>query len=149
VPSAYFRAGVIVVVRGAGRRVLAFERAAPRGQWQLPQGGIHQGEAPLDAAWRELEEETGLGRSHVRHADEHPVWTVQEWPPEVVRSGRRLGQVHRWFFFDVIDGDVEPVPDGDEFVAWQWVDPAWLVDQIVAFKRASYEQALGRAELPR
>jgi putative (di)nucleoside polyphosphate hydrolase len=149
VPSAYFRAGVIVVVRRADERVLAFERAEPRGQWQLPQGGIHADEPPLDAAWRELEEETGLGTAQVRHAGEHPTWTVQEWPPDVARSGRRLGQVHRWFFFEVIDGDVEPVPDGDEFVAWRWVEAGWLVDQIIEFKHASYEQVLGCGELRR
>ena len=141
--SAHFRAGVIVVVRRPDGCVLAFERAVPRGQWQLPQGGILVGEPPAQAAWRELLEETGLGPDHVRHVDEHPEWTVQAWPPEVC-TGRRLGQVHRWFFFDVTDELVEPVPERRELVDWRWVEPAWLVEQIVAFKRASYEQVLGR-----
>jgi putative (di)nucleoside polyphosphate hydrolase len=141
VTSAHFRAGVIVVVRRPDGRVLAFERAAPRGQWQLPQGGIRADETPEQAAWRELHEETGLDDAHVRHVSVHPDWTVQEWPPHV-RTGRRLGQVHRWFLFDVLSDDVQPVPDGDEFVAWRWAEPEWLVDQIVDFKRASYEHVL-------
>jgi putative (di)nucleoside polyphosphate hydrolase len=141
VASAHFRAGVIVVVRRPDGRVLAFERAYPRGQWQLPQGGIRADETPERAAWRELREETGLDKAHVRHVAEHPQWTVHEWPANV-RTGRRLGQVHRWFLFDALSDDVEPVPDGNEFVAWRWAEPEWLVDQIVDFKRPSYEQVL-------
>ena len=139
--SAQFRAGVIVVVRRADGAVLAFERAAPRGAWQLPQGGIEEGESPLQAAWRELGEETGLGPSDVRHVHELESWTVQAWP-EGVQRGRRLGQVHRWFVFEAPD-DVVPVPDGHEFVDWRWVEPAWLVDHVVEFKRSSYRAALG------
>ena len=140
--SAHFRAGVTVVVRRGDGRVLAFERAEPRGQWQLPQGGIGVGETPEQAAWRELLEETGLGPADVRHTSEHPHWTLQEYPPDV-RTDRRFGQVHRWFFFDVQRADVEPVPDGDELVDWRWVEPSWLVAHVVEFKRQSYEQVLG------
>ena len=132
---------MILVVRRADGMVLAFERVAPRGSWQLPQGGIEEGESPLDAAWRELAEETGLGPAHVRHVDELERWTVQAWPAHL-RRGKRLGQVHKWFVFDAPD-DVAPVPDGHEFVDWRWVEPWWLVDHVVDFKRPSYEQSLG------
>ena len=56
----HFRAGVVIVVRRDDGRVLAFERVDAPGQWQLPQGGVESREDPLDAAWRELAEETGL-----------------------------------------------------------------------------------------
>jgi putative (di)nucleoside polyphosphate hydrolase len=140
VSSAQFRAGVIVVVRRADGAVLAFERAADPGSWQFPQGGIEQGEEPIEAAWRELYEETGLDATQVRHVHELPIWTVQEWPA-TVRRGRRLGQVHRWFVFEAPD-DVTPVPDGHEFVAWRWVDPQWLADHVIDFKQPSYRAAL-------
>lgn len=132
----------MIVVRHADGRVLAFERADLPGQWQLPQGGLERGEQPLEAAWRELTEETGLGPDDVELIDEHDDWTVYEWPPEVVGRGDRLGQVHRWFFFRTIDGGAEPTPDGREFSAWRWADVPWLVGQVIAFRRRGYERML-------
>jgi putative (di)nucleoside polyphosphate hydrolase len=143
VGSRHFRAGVVVVVRRGDGWVLAFERADQPGQWQLPQGGIEDGELPLDAAWRELGEETGLGPAEVELTGEHPEWVVYEWPPEVVAGGRRLGQAQRWFFFRLRDESVEPAPDGREFTAWRWAEPPWLIDQVVGFRRPAYEAVLG------
>ena len=74
--------------------------------------------------------------------DELPDWTVYEWPRHALDS-KRLGQAHRWFFFDVVDASIEPSPDGTEFSTWQWVEPEWLVDHVVAFRRSSYRRALG------
>lgn len=137
----HFRAGVVTVVRHPDGRILAFERVDLPGQWQLPQGGLHEGESPLDAAWRELREETGLGPEHVRLTGERDEWTVYEFPEEV-RIGRRRGQVHRWFEFEALDGAIEPVPDGREFRAWRWVEPEWLIDAVAPFRRAAYEKML-------
>ena len=131
-----------MVVRRADGMVLAFERADQRGEWQLPQGGLSRGETPVEAMWRELGEETGLGPEHVELVGEPSAWTVVEWPREVVGSGGRLGQVQQWFELQVRDGDVRPTPDGREFRAWRWVEPAWLVANIVPFKQASYRRAL-------
>lgn len=142
VPGHHFRAGVVAVVRRSDGRVLAFERADRPGEWQLPQGGIELGETPAQAAWRELEEESGLTPAEVELVGEHPQWVPMPWPPEIVGDGPRLGQVHRWFEFRVRDDDVEPKPDGREFRAWRWVEPAWLVEHVVAFRRPSYAQVL-------
>jgi putative (di)nucleoside polyphosphate hydrolase len=138
-----FRAGVIAVVRRGDGQVLAFERADQPGQWQLPQGGLERGEGPVDAAWRELAEETGLGPEDVELTGEPSEWIVAEWPPEVVGDGARLGQIHRWFEFRARDDAIEPRPDGREFQAWRWVAPGWLVDHVVAFKRPAYRRVLG------
>jgi putative (di)nucleoside polyphosphate hydrolase len=140
-PGPHFRAGVVTVVRRADGRVLVFERVDHPGQWQLPQGGIEPGERPVDAAWRELGEETGLGPDHVRLVAESPDWTVYEYPPELA-VGNRLGKVHRWFTFEVFDDDVRPVPDGREFGAWRWVEPSRLVTEVAEFRRPSYEKML-------
>lgn len=140
--SRHFRAGVVAVVRRADGQVLAFERADVPGSWQLPQGGLKTGEEPLVAAWRELGEETGLGPEDVELTGEHPGWVLYEWPPEVVADGARLGQVQRWYFFRPRGDDVEPTPDGREFTDWRWVETAWLVDHVAAFRRPAYEAAL-------
>ena len=72
--------------------------------------------------WRELWEETGLSRPDVRLVNSRPHWTLYEWPADM-RTSERIGQAHRWFFFEPIDADIVPRPDGSEFVAigggWQ------------------------------
>jgi putative (di)nucleoside polyphosphate hydrolase len=140
-PSANFRAGVVAVVTNSRDEVLAFERSDVPGAWQLPQGGIDLGEAPDDAAWRELGEETGLGPSDVELIGTHPTWMVYEFP-EHVRSDKRLGQAQRWYFFRVLSDDVEPTPDDVEFVAWRWVDRRWLVEHVVGFRSDVYRAVL-------
>ena len=148
VTGQYFRAGVVIVVRHPDRaRILAFERADVSGGWQLPQGGLERGEEPIAAAWRELMEETGLGENDVIAGAEHPEWVAYEWPEDVAREhghdGRRRGQVQKWFLFDAVHGDIDPVPDGTEFVAWQWVEPGWMIANVVDWRRPAYERVLG------
>lgn len=130
------------MVRRADGQVLAFERLAIPGSWQLPQGGIERGESPTQAVWRELAEETGLTTSHVRLVGEHDGWTTYQVPASQLNP-QRLGQTHRWFFFDIMDPTVEPTPDGAEFGAWTWITPSALVDVVVEFRKASYKLVLG------
>jgi putative (di)nucleoside polyphosphate hydrolase len=133
---------VVAVIEREDRTILAFERADVPGSWQLPQGGIEPGEEALDAVWREIKEETGLGPTDVTLVGEHTEWVAYEWPPEV-RAGRKgIGQVQRWFTFRVVDPDVVPQPDGTEFMAWRWVDRRWLVDNVVPFRSPAYERVL-------
>jgi putative (di)nucleoside polyphosphate hydrolase len=150
----HFRAGVVIVVRHSDRRqVMAFERSDSPGSWQLPQGGLIDDEEPVEGAWRELLEETGLDDRHVVARAEYPDWVAYEWPkdyagkpraskPGDAARGHRRGQVQKWFLFDVLTDDVQPVPDGTEFVAWKWVDPAWLVEHVIDWRRDAYRRVL-------
>lgn len=140
--SANFRAGVVAVVRNSSDEVLVFERSDVPGAWQLPQGGVDVGEAPGDAIWRELGEETGLGADDVDLVAEHAEWVVYEFPAEVRRDGKRLGQAQRWYTFRVKADVVVPTPDQVEFVNWQWVRADWLVDHVVEFRREAYRRVL-------
>jgi putative (di)nucleoside polyphosphate hydrolase len=143
----YFRAGVVIVVRHPDlEHVMAFERVDARGSWQLPQGGMNEGEQPVEAAWRELEEETGLGDQHVDVLAEYPEWVAYEWPEELRKSKAnrrdRLGQVQRWFLFNALSPDIVPTPDGSEFVDWKWVTPGWLIDHVPEFRHEAYARVL-------
>jgi putative (di)nucleoside polyphosphate hydrolase len=142
-PKPHFRAGVITAVRRSDGQLMAFERADLTGEWQLPQGGIETGETAEQAAWRELREETGLGRRDVTLVDQHATWTVYEWPTEM-RTSPRLGQVHRWFFFDAVNDSITPQPDGSEFIDWRWMPADELIDRVVEFRKEPYRQVLGR-----
>jgi putative (di)nucleoside polyphosphate hydrolase len=140
--SPHFRAGVVIVIRGLDDRLMAFERADVPGHWQLPQGGLEPDEEPLQAAWRELAEETGLGPDDVMAVAEYPGWVLYEYPPELKSKKNRLGQAHRWFLFDALRPDIQPKPDGDEFTAWQWVTREWMLENAVGFRRPGYELVL-------
>lgn len=152
-----FRAGVVMVVRREDGTILACERADAPGSWQLPQGGIDPGESPVEAAWRELGEETGLSSNDVRLVSELPDWIVYEWPTELRRATRKFGdsvrgQAQKWFLFGVIpsaahsggDDHVEPRVDGREFRAWAWKDPHHLVDDVIEWRRDAYRRAFSR-----
>jgi len=142
--SAHFRACTVAVIKRADGLVLAFERLDHPGSWQLPQGGLVTGEAWEAGAWRELEEETGLGHADVRLVGEHPRTVCYQFPGRV-RSRRpdRLGQATRWFFFEPRIDPLIPQPDQREFGDWRWFERVDLIDQIVDFKRDAYAEVLG------
>lgn len=142
-----FRAGVVMIVRREDGRVLAGERVDAPGSWQLPQGGLDAGEAPLDAAWRELEEETGLSSTAVRLVSELPEWIAYEWPDglDVAKFGKAVrGQIQKWFLFGVVDDSVVPTVDGREFRDWTWMDPHQLIETVISWRREAYQRAFSR-----
>ncbi|MFF0947209.1 RNA pyrophosphohydrolase [Rhizobium leguminosarum] len=117
--------------------------------WQMPQGGIDKGEYPLDAAYRELYEETGI--KTVTLLAEARDWIHYDLPPALIGIGLRgkfRGQTQRWFAFR-FDGDdneiaINPPPGGHEpeFDAWEWKPMRQLPGLIVPFKRAVYDQVV-------
>lgn len=117
--------------------------------WQMPQGGIDDGEKPLNAAIRELYEETGM--RNVTLLAEARDWIHYDLPPHLLGvglKGKFRGQAQRWFAFR-FDGneseiEINPPPTGNhpEFDAWDWKPMESLPDLIVPFKRGVYEQVI-------
>lgn len=111
-------------------------------QWQMPQGGIDEGETPLVAAWRELYEETGLTQNSVQLIAESDDWLCYTFP-EWVKTRPFLGQCQKWFLFrlNTPTGDFkfDCNPDEIEFNAFQWVDIDKIADMVVPFKKHVYQ----------
>ena len=138
----HLRVGVVAAVRRSDGRLLAFERSDLSGEWQLPQGGVEADETLEQAAWRELHEETGLDHEQVALVGEYEGWTAYVWP-DTMQKGDRIGQAHRWFFFEPIVDPLVPAPDGTEFSDWKWMKPAKLIKSVVEFRQQPYRQVLG------
>jgi putative (di)nucleoside polyphosphate hydrolase len=117
--------------------------------WQMPQGGIDEGEDPLEAAYRELYEETGM--KTVTLLAEASDWINYDLPPHLIGiglKGKFRGQTQRWFAFR-FDGNeseiaINPPPGGHEpeFDQWEWKAMEDLPGLIVTFKRAVYEKVV-------
>ncbi|MDF1599281.1 RNA pyrophosphohydrolase [Mesorhizobium sp. YIM 152430] len=144
--------GIMVLNRDGlvwvGRRIAEpdGEMAGAAQLWQMPQGGIDAGEDPLEAARRELFEETGM--KSVSLIETAPDWINYDLPPHLVGvalKGKYCGQTQRWFAFRFEGSDdeiaIDPPRGGHmaEFDAWDWKPMADLPDLIVPFKRGVYE----------
>ncbi len=112
------------------------------GIWQLPQGGIDDGEDPRAAVLRELREEIGTDRAEI--IAEHPDWLSYDLPPHLlgrVLGGRYRGQRQRWFALRFTGSDHDIRLDLDphpEFDAWKWLPLAELPQQAASFKQPIY-----------
>jgi putative (di)nucleoside polyphosphate hydrolase len=113
--------------------------------WQMPLGGIDDGETPAEAALRELEEETGTDKARViREMDE---WLTYDLPPHllgVALHGRYRGQKQRWIAmrFTGTDKDIDIETAEPEFAAWKWLALEALPRLIVPFKRDTYSKVI-------
>lgn len=119
--------------------------------WQMPQGGVDKGEDPVDAALRELWEETGVTRDLVEIIAETEGWLPYDLPHDLVPNiwkGRFRGQEQKWFLVRFLGSDdqVNIETEHPEFSEWRWQPSDELVDKIVPFKREVYARVLEEFE---
>lgn len=110
--------------------------------WQMPQGGIDEGEDPRTTALRELEEEIGTSKAEI--IAESRNWLTYDLPPELVGKvwkGRYRGQTQKWFAMRFLgeDSDINLETAHPEFCAWRWERLEHLPNLIVPFKRKLYQ----------
>lgn len=150
-PGKGYRPCVGIALFARDGRVFLGKRASrgvvPQYSWQLPQGGIDRGESPIDAAFRELYEETSI--KSATPIGEVPGWLHYDLPGDLASwRGRYRGQAQRWFAFrfegEEGEIDVAHPPDGHtmEFSTWRWESLPAIAEVVVPFKRAVYEHVI-------
>lgn len=113
--------------------------------WQMPQGGMDEGESPEEAVMRELTEETGVRSARI--IGEVPGWLTYDLPEHLIGrawGGKYRGQKQKWFAlrFDGADDeiDISGIGHAAEFDLWRWEKLERLPELVIPFKRKVYEQ---------
>ncbi len=139
----------VMLVNGEGRVFVGQRIDSKEGDaWQMPQGGIDDGEELHPAALRELEEETGVTADLVTILAESREEYLYDLPDNLIGKlwgGRYRGQRQRWLLVRFNGADEQIRLDAHshpEFLAWRWVEPEQLPDLIVPFKKRVYRQVV-------
>ena len=143
----YRPAAGVMLLNSEGKVFVAQRLDSSLEAWQMPQGGLDEGEDPHAGALRELEEETGIRPSLVEIIARCPTELTYDLPDNLVGKlwkGRWRGQRQTWFLcrFTGRDDDIDIVTAEPEFRAWKWAEPEELPAMIVPFKKQLYEQVL-------
>tara|TARA_Y100001970_G_scaffold283709_1_gene399585 strand:- start:1096 stop:1566 length:471 start_codon:yes stop_codon:yes gene_type:complete len=140
------RTGVGVVVLNKKNQVFVGKRKDnPKKHWQMPQGGVDQGETYLDAMKRELSEETSI--KNIEILKEVNGWTEYELPDYLlgkIWKGKYRGQKQKWFIVRFLgtDKEINLKTNHPEFIDWKWIETQDLPSVIVHFKKKLYENLL-------
>ncbi len=140
------RIGVGAIVLNNENKVFVGKRKDnPIDKWQMPQGGVNEGEELIEAMKRELKEETGI--KNIRILKEINGWSEYELPANLLGKiwrGKYRGQKQKWFIVRFIgkDNEINLNTGRPEFIEWQWIDVERLTGVIVDFKKKVYQELL-------
>jgi len=139
-----YRNGVGIVVLNSENKVFVAKRIDnPKNFWQMPQGGVDEGEDLLNAAYRELKEETSI--FNVKLIKEIEDWTQYDLPSKligIIWKGRYKGQKQKWFIFKFLGNDTEIniKTKNPEFLDWKWIEIGKITEIVVDFKKEVYQK---------
>tara|TARA_Y100001960_G_C14521333_1_gene751441 strand:- start:43 stop:525 length:483 start_codon:yes stop_codon:yes gene_type:complete len=132
----------ILLVHPNGK-IFVGERIDAPGNWQMPQGGIEFGENPINAAKRELVEETGIKTvKYIATSRKIHKYDLPEKYRKISWDGRYLGQSQIWtaFHFLGTEKEINLVHSEPEFSNWKWTNPDQAISEVVDFKQAIYQE---------
>tara|TARA_Y100000996_G_C22472773_1_gene622850 strand:- start:267 stop:743 length:477 start_codon:yes stop_codon:yes gene_type:complete len=138
------RKGVGIIVLNKDNKVFVAKRIDnPKNFWQMPQGGINEGEESLTAAFRELKEETSIKKVELIKEIEGTI--TYELPKHllgVIWKGRYKGQKQKWFLMRYLgnDEEINIRTKKPEFLEWKWVDIESITEIVVDFKLHVYRE---------
>lgn len=142
-----YRPNVGIIICNAKNEVFWGKRIREH-SWQFPQGGLKPGETPECAMYRELQEEVGLSRHHVKVLGRTRDWLRYDVPEQWVRRdwrGNYKGQKQIWYLLRLVGRDCDVhlrASEKPEFDAWRWNDYWVPLESVIEFKREVYLQAL-------
>ena len=138
-----YRVGVGIIVLNKENKIFVAKRIDnPKGFWQMPQGGVDEGEDFLSAAYRELEEETSI--KNVELITEIDEITTYELPNHLlgkIWKGKFKGQKQKWFLMRHLgsDNEININTSKPEFFEWKWIELDSITKIVVNFKLNVYK----------
>ena len=138
------RSGVGIVVLNKENKVFVAKRIDnPKNFWQMPQGGVDEGEDFLKAAYRELEEETSIKNVElVKELDGTITYELPDRLLGLIWKGKYRGQKQKWFLMRFVgsDSEINIKTKHPEFLEWKWVELDKITDLVVDFKLHVYRE---------
>ena len=138
------RSGVGIVVLNKENLVLIAKRIDnPKNSWQMPQGGVDDGEDFLKAAYRELEEETSVKSVElIKELDGTITYELPDRLLGIIWKGKYKGQKQKWFLMKFV-GDEKEInikTKNPEFLVWKWIELDQITEVVVDFKLHVYKE---------
>ena len=138
------RSGVGIVVLNEKNKVFVARRIDnPKDFWQMPQGGVDEGEDFLKAAYRELKEETSIKNVElIKELDEILTYELPDHLLGIIWKGKYRGQKQKWFImrFTGEDKEINIDTHHPEFLDWKWIELDQLTKVVVDFKLNVYKE---------
>jgi putative (di)nucleoside polyphosphate hydrolase len=138
------RSGVGIIVLNKNNKVFVAKRIDnPKNFWQMPQGGVDEGEDFLKAAYRELEEETSIKNVDlIKELDGMITYELPERLLGIIWKGKYRGQKQKWFVMKFVgeDKEINIKTKNPEFLDWKWIELDQITEVVVDFKLHVYKE---------
>ena len=145
------RTGVGIIVLNESNQVFVGKRKDnPENNWQMPQGGVDEGEDYITAMKRELKEETGIENIKIiKEIEKIYQYELPEDLVGIIWKGKYRGQKQKWFITRFLgeEKEINLNTKHAEFIDWKWIEPKFLPEVIVNFKKDLYLNLLKEINL--
>ena len=145
------RSGVGIIVLNKDNKVFVAKRIDnPKNFWQMPQGGVDEGENFLNAAYRELEEETSIKNVElIKELDGMITYELPDRLLGIIWKGKYRGQKQKWFLmrFTGEEQEINIKTRNPEFLDWKWIELDQITEVVVDFKLHVYKELKEKIEI--
>ena len=144
------RIGIGIVVLNKNNKIFVAKRIDnPKDFWQMPQGGVDQNESYLDAAYRELYEETNIKEIElIKEVEEFTTYELPDHLLGIIWKGKFKGQKQKWFIMRFVgnEDEINIKTKKPEFLDWKWIDVNEITKKVVDFKYEVYKKVKKEVE---